>query len=73
MAYTSSVTAVNTLLATVGQLNSIVGTLEVKLAGTPATVADIDAEYVGILNGYNSQITKIYDELKRLSSNLITG
>ena len=73
MAYTKSVTAVNTLLATIGQLNSIVGTLEVKFAGTPASVADNDAEYAGILNGYNSQISKLYDELNRLSNNLITG
>ncbi len=73
MAYTKSITAANTLIAEIGQLNSIVGTIQVKLAGTPYTTADNDGEYTGILNGYTNQIQKLYDELNRLYVNLNAG
>lgn len=73
MAYAKSGVVAAALIAEIGQLNSIVGTIQVKINGTPATVADNDAEYAGILSGYISQIQKLYDELNRLSNNLITG
>lgn len=73
MAYAKSGVVAAALIAEIGQLNSIAGTIQVKINGTPATVADNDAEYAGILSGYISQIQKLYDELNRLSNNLITG
>ena len=56
MAYAKSGVVAAALIAEIGQLNSIVGTIQVKINGTPATVADNDAEYAGILSGYISQI-----------------
>ena len=73
MSYAKSGVVAAALIAEIGQLNSIAGTIQVKINGTPATVADNDAEYAGILSGYISQIQKLYDELNRLSNNLITG
>ena len=73
MAYPKAQVAATNLLGTIGQLNSIVGTIEVKLNATPASTADNDAEYTGILNGYNSQVQRLYDELNRLYINLGTG
>lgn len=70
--YTKSQVVAAALIAEIGQLNSIVGTMQVKLT-SPATVADNDGEYAGIMSGYISQIQKMYDELNRLSNNLITG
>lgn len=73
MSYPKSQAAATNLLGTIGQLNSIAGTIEVKFNGTPASTADSDAEYVGIINGYNSQVQRLYDELNRLYINLGTG
>ena len=73
MAYAKSAVVANTLVAEIGQLSSIAGTIQVKLAGTPASTADTDGLYVGVLNGYISQVQRLYDELNRLYINVGTG
>ena len=73
MAYAKSGLVAAQLVAEIGQLNSIAGTIQVKLNGTPASTADADGLYAGVLAGYISQIQRLYDELNRLYINVGTG
>ena len=71
-AYTKTQAAIVTLQATMTALSALIVTIN-NNASSPYSTADIDAEFTGIVNGYNSQLTKIYNELTKLQINLSAG
>ena len=70
--YTLTQTAKTTLAATITNITNTLNTINTDASSAYAT-ADIDADYAAVLNGYNSQFTKLYNDLVRLEKNLSAG
>lgn len=70
--YSLTQTAKTNLAATITLITTVLNTINTD-ASAPYATADLDGVFSGILNGYNSQFTKAYNELVRLEKNLSAG
>ena len=70
--YTKTQTAKTALATVVTNISNKLTTINTD-ASSPYATADIDSVYAGLLNGYQSQMQKLLDELTRLEINLSAG